>query len=104
MKIQIRGKTVGTLDNNVFTKNVKESKHLMRAYDAWGIDYGVFINHLKPTNAQILIHDTESDTTYASSANVFEAHGLIKDFGYGKQVFLSRKEFDTHSEQQDKLI
>lgn len=78
-------------DNPVFIKTVTTSRHLQRNMDAWGIDVRV-VNTLKKRNiCRIRIIDTESGAIYDTILNVIDNHGVCRDFGYGAQIFLSRK-------------
>lgn len=90
-------------DRNIFGKSVKESKHLFKKMDAWGIDDDYFTNVLKPRNALIVIHDTENKTVYRVRAEVYAKHGKhyhFKDRKTGRtdhraQIFLSRRYFES---------
>ena len=105
MNLKFRDKVIGDLEDNVFRKKVKGSKHLMINLDAWGIDEEVFKKHLLPTNAEIRILDVESDIVFITTASVYDAHGIRKAFGeYGRQIFLPRKYFELKSKNQQKLI
>lgn len=103
MELRYESKVIGTLDNNVFTKKVKASKHLLYKADAWGIDLNAFNKHLK--EAQIVITDIESNKTYRTQGSTYLAHGFTDNLGYGEQIFLPRKFFtvDPNKNQQTLL-
>lgn len=102
MKIQVDGKIIGELVNNVFTKYVNDKKHLYRRLDAYGIDLKVFEEALEPTNAQIVIHSDSG--VYTTYARTYRTHGIVINEGFGRQIMLPRKYFDKENEYQDKLI
>jgi hypothetical protein len=104
MKLRYQTKIIGDLDGNIFRKKVKASKHLMRIYDAWGIDYQAFQEYLLPINAEIEITDIESGIIYYTTANVFNSMGFNKEYGDGRQIFLARKYFSQENKYQDKLL
>ena len=96
MLLKYQNKVIGELENGVFHKKVSDNKHLMKIYDAYGIDAQAFREHL--LNAKIVI-ESESGI-YESDAKTFQEKGIERDFGYGKQIFLSRKFFTRRDENQ----
>lgn len=98
MKITIKqedGKvrTIGTLVNGIFKKSVKESKHLLRKLDAWGIDAEVFTNLLEsPQCNLIFIKDTETGKQYMTAPDIVRKHGEFKHYKpYRAQIYLPRR-------------
>lgn len=90
---------VGELKEGIFRKKVYGSKHLLKLMDAWGIDSSI-IRHLQLEKAtQVRIKDMETDTVYAISLDDFMLHSVERDYGAGKQLFVSRKFFEesTHT-------
>jgi hypothetical protein len=71
-------------------------------YDAWGIDYQIFVAQLK--GARIEITDTESGNIYMTDSENYERHGVKMDFGHRIQIFLSRKYFDLKNKNQPSLL
>lgn len=91
----VGGKFLGEFDGNVFRKKVQGSKHLMRKYDAWGIDKAVF-DEIRPELQEIRIYDIETETLYFIDADVAVAKKIVGEFeGFGLQVFIPRNAFDT---------
>jgi len=91
---------IGILDDGrrIFTKHVRESKHLFRKLDAWGIDAQVFTEQLLPIKATIRVIDAETGTTYQVGSSVFHEHGSFLHFKDGlnthrAQIFLPRGYF-----------
>lgn len=77
--------------HKVFVKLVSATVHLQRNMDAWGIDSRV-LDLLKELNIpRIRIIDRESNSIYDAHSNTILNHGVRRDFGYGEQIFLSRK-------------
>lgn len=88
---------VGTLDANkkVYTKYVRESSHLFRKLDAWGIDAEIFTNQLLARNVTIRVNDQETGRMYQVSAKAFAHYGRFFHFKQGDtshkaQIFLPR--------------
>lgn len=86
---------IGTLygEQRLFTKDVKASKHLFNAADAWGMDKAFFDTELLPNNFLITIRDTENGAVYTATAREWSEKGFVRDFGWGEQIFLPRKYF-----------
>lgn len=104
MLIQAQNKIIGELADDIFTKQVKKSKHLFRNFDAWGIDYEAFKKYLELKNVMIIIKETEEKQEYKAHALTFINHGVIKDYGHGKQILLSRKYFNQDNDKQESLV
>lgn len=102
--IYIKGKrkTVGLIVDNVFTKRVKESKHLFVKLDAWGVDYNAFFNSIKPNANIMIVEDTENKKWYYTTPKTFENKSEVRRYQkkdkdgklleeHGAQMFLSRR-------------
>lgn len=92
-KIVRQGEIIGFFNDreNTFTKHVKESKHLYRVRDSWGIDGGYFYNVLLPRNAQISIKDVDTGIVYETDAKSMDAEGFDTNHApYGAQRHLTR--------------
>ncbi len=95
-------KMAGELKEGVYRKIVKGSKHLFRAYNAYGIEK-IIINKLKGDCEEIRIKDTETGNIYATTYDNFVDKGIEHDWGT-PQVFLPLKYFAITSTKQNKLI
>ena len=98
MKITIyqddhKGKVAGTLQDGIFTKMVRESKHLMRKLDAWGIDGKLFTNVLSsPQCNVIMLKDKDHDKWYLTTPEIMKKRGEWRHYiPYGAQIFLARR-------------
>lgn len=92
-----KGQDIGWYKDGIFRKKVKESKHLLRLVDGWGIDRTV-LDKLSTLGCQaIRIKCTETNTIYAISFDDFMDNAVQRDFGAGEQCFVSRKYFSTES-------
>lgn len=86
-----------------FKKKVKESIHLFRALDAWGIDAKFLNDVLVPFEASIEIHDMEKHKVYEVEALDFKKHGQYYHFKEDDgtdnrtQLFLPRSYFTIYS-------
>lgn len=86
-----KGQVIGTLKEGVFLKRVEEKKHLLRIWDAYGIQASV-MDRL-PSKTMIKIID-ETGKVYRATVEDFLHNGKVKEWGdHGKQWFLSRKHF-----------
>lgn len=88
-----QGKIIGDLTDNVFSKTVEGSKHLMKIFDAYGVDRDV-LNKL-PKDCKIQITDKETGILYEADRETFRLKGIKKDFGHSIQYFLPRKHFTS---------
>lgn len=89
-----RIKKVGTIFKKCFYKRVKESKHLMRVSNSWGIDADVFNKVVFIECDSIKILDTENDIMYECLVYVFKLHGQYLHIKpHRAQIFLNRHFF-----------
>ena len=101
--IRLDKKVIGILDwqKRVFVKEVKESKHLFRKLDSWGIDAKFFEDVLLPNNYKIRIIDKERNIVYETDAETFKKNGYYLHFkgkeDYRTQIFLPRRYFEKLS-------
>src|SRR5689334_11512200 len=77
-----RGKMIGEVSDHRFSKKVKKSKHLLRKWDAWGIDKTVLDTLASEGVQDIVIHEAEEDMTYSISVKEFAEKGIQADFGH----------------------
>lgn len=82
-------KLLGVLDCGIFKKNVRPKNHLMKIYDAYGIDEKVF-NSLKGRCDKIVFHEHGGDTLSISYEQA-AACSMLKQFGHGMQYFIKRQ-------------
>src|SRR3990167_11459106 len=102
MIIKYRDRMVGKLEDGVFTKNVRRSKHFMKIFNGWGIQSSVF-NGIESRCKEIVINDTESNLIYKTNTKTYREHGILKDMGHGMQIFLDEKYFEKIVGKQNKL-
>jgi hypothetical protein len=88
---------VGTYDpnKNIYRKYVRESEHLFRKLDAWGIDAKLFNELILPKSAVVVITDNETNRVYQTTAKNIGENGRYFHFKEGDvshkaQIFLSR--------------
>lgn len=85
-------KFIGTLKDGVYRKRVKQSKHLYRKLDAWGIDSEIFNHVLKEKANDIRFLDTEENIIYSVKVKYMEMNMTYLHFKpHRAQVFLPRK-------------
>ena len=95
------GKIIGKVSGDVFCKKVVKSKHLLRKWDAWGIDKTVMDNLIRNGISKIIIHEKEEDVDYETSVKDFVEKGKEEDFGHGKQMFLSLVNFKKEEKNKE---
>jgi len=89
---------IGIIKDKVFIKYVKESKHLYRKLDAWGIDAKIYTDVLKGQIKKIIVIDKENNNkTYKTEIEVFEKFGQYLHFKpHRAQIFLSRRYWNLY--------
>ena len=66
--------------DKLFIKRVKESKHLFKVLDAWGIDAEYFTNVLCPNNYKIKVIDSDTEIVYSIMAEKIKEKGQFYHF------------------------
>lgn len=102
IEIQIEGKAkiIGQLVKRTFYKQVKQSVHLLRKADSWGIQADIFRDVLKNQCDFIRIKDVETGSVYVSTYEAFDKFGVYKNFRpHGLQKFLARRYFDIYDKE-----
>jgi hypothetical protein len=82
------GRMIGKTSDGIFSKKVKKSKHLLRKWDAWGIDKALLDTLVKEGIQDIVIRETEENINYSISVKDFAEKGIQADFGHSEQIFL----------------
>jgi hypothetical protein len=96
------GKIIGKISGDVFCRNVKKSKHLLRKWNAFGIDKAVLDNLIRNGIQKIKVHETEEDIDYETSIKDFVEKGIEAEFANcGKQIFLPLENFDKKDIKQN---
>ena len=75
----------------------------MKIFNGWGIQSSVF-NGIESRCKEIVINDTESNLTYKTNHKTYREHGILKDMGYGMQIFLPERFFEVSNSVQGKLL
>lgn len=102
MKIfKLGRKTIGTLDNGVFSKDVCLSRHLFRAMDAWGMDSKTL--HSLPMGSKIVFNELEEGKVYKTTKEDFlrlgeqYLHFKNDSIDHRAQLFLRREHFQIEN-------
>lgn len=87
----------------MFYKEVRESKHLFKKFDAWGIDSDYFTDVLLPNNCLIKINDLENRKMYSIKAEKFKKKAKYFYFKDQKQdhraqIFCPRRHFNIEKD------
>jgi hypothetical protein len=111
-KIIVNKRNIGTIDREKksFRKYVRKSLHLMRMYNAWGIDSQTFSNELLPENFTIEVHEQEEGKIYLIKADKFYEHSKYypgrntasDDLKW--QIFCDIRYWDVVNPNQQKLL
>lgn len=83
-----RGKVIGVASAGIFSKKVKRSKHLLRKWDAYGIDKSILDELVSNGVQKVLIYETEDNKEYLTTVKEFAERGIEADFGHSPQIFL----------------
>lgn len=90
-----RSVAIGTLrkksDKKYFHKKVTRSKHLMRMFEAYGIQKEAFNKYLRGKDITIVIEEQDTSDTFLSHVRDWEEHASYQNYGHGRQMFLSIK-------------
>jgi hypothetical protein len=87
----------------ILEKHVTESKHLHRAFNAWGID-AELLRTLPGRGVDGIRIVTDTGVTEHAPVKVWMERGIRRDFGHGPQVFLPRKFFHRRDAAQPSLF
>jgi len=78
-------------DRAVFSKEVKESEHLFRNFNAWGFQEEILSKLSNKDVTDIFVKEIEKVITYKTSLTTLLKKGIRKDYGHGIQIFLPIK-------------
>lgn len=90
-----QGHKIGTLKDGIFRKRADITRHLMKKYDAWGIDFAT-LEKIKDECSEIRILETTSNTVYHVPFETIYKEGFVEDYGDGRQCFLPRDKWNTY--------
>lgn len=87
-----RGQMIGSLNENIFRKRVKKSRHLFKMLNAWGLDLDT-LNQLKESGCtEVRIWETEEDKIYSTPLEKLWKEAEVMSFD-GQQAFLPRSQW-----------
>jgi hypothetical protein len=81
------GKVAGRVEDGVFVKPVRGSKHMLRIPRAWAVDAEAY-DSIRPNINLIVVQDEESGFSYRATPETFDAFRGSLDRGFGRQYFL----------------
>lgn len=87
----------GDLRGETFYKNVK-SYHFFKICNGYGIQETGFQEICEKKCKKVIISESDTNQSWISTIKDWKEHGAIKDFGSGKQRFLSMKYMKGHKE------
>ncbi len=82
------GKVVGTVENSMFRKRLRGSKHLLRTPRGWALDVQSLHDAEEMGATSVEITDQESGKVYTSSIPQIRTKGVQFDRGFGLQIVL----------------
>lgn len=88
-----KGQKIGWSKEGIFRKEVSKKKHLMKIFDAWGIDLDV-LNQITKTCTEIRILDKDEHKVYTTTPEQYMTLGIKRNFET-EQIFLPRKHFNV---------
>ena len=87
-----KGKVAGWLKNGIYYKEVSYKKHYMKIYAGYGIDREIVDDHEMQANCELIrLRETDTKRIYEASYDTFMTRSIEKDWGHGRQCFLSLK-------------
>jgi len=88
--VRVHGDFYGYIEDGVFVKHVRRSRHLLRNLKAWALDAESFDKLIKPAVREIQIVDVETGRRYRTSlVNFLQNRGEIEYRGFGRQYFMT---------------
>lgn len=99
-----KGQVIGTFKEGIFRKIVNRDKHLMRIYDAWGIQYDVVSELHKLGCTEIRIRETKENVVYTIPFADFFSKSQVSNFGDGQQAFCPRSLFTRIGKKEEKPL
>lgn len=96
-----KGQVIGTLKEGIFRKVVNRERHLMKIYDAWGVQYDVLTDLKKQGCTEIRIKETKENVVYRISFQDFFEKSHVSDFGDGQQAFCPRQFFEVVGKKEE---
>ena len=88
---------IGSYDTEkkVFTTNRHKTKHLLRKYNAWGIDKKFITEHLVPWGATIRIIEESTKKVYTITAKDFLKYGQeVNYYEHNPQLCVKKDYFN----------
>jgi hypothetical protein len=83
-----KGQFIGTHINQIFRRVVDKDRHLMRKYNAWGIQYNILEQLRKEDCLEIRIKEKVEQKIYTVGFDKFMNEAVVEDYGDGMQAFL----------------
>ena len=103
--VRVGTKIVGEIRDDGFHKTVRESKHLMKMFDAWAMDARTFDGEIRPACSQMFYEDAEKKRGYSISVSDFLKFAFKREFGkFGLQYFCPRKFWQIQDSNQLELF
>ena len=81
------GKVAGRVENGVFVKPVRGSRHMLRTPRAWAVDAEAY-DSIRQHIDLIVVEDQETGINYRATPEIFDAFKGSLDRGFGNQYFL----------------
>jgi len=103
-KIFNSGKVIGTLENNVFTKKVRRSRHFLRVLQAWGTDKTTLLDLKRQGCKTVRLIEKETAQVLEAPLERILSEGIERDLGYGVQVFLPESKWGVFDPAQGRLF
>lgn len=86
--VGLNGVTIGVIQDDLFRKDIIESKHLLRKPEAIAYDKSV-IRGLKANGVtRLLVVAKDTHRFFEATIETLEEHGLTVNRGYGDQIAL----------------
>lgn len=93
MQYFYRGRNIGRLSDGVFRKRVRKSRHLMKKYNSWGIQYDLLQSLKEEGCKEIRVLDEDDEIIYSTDVDTYYKEGIVDNWGDGQQCFLTREKW-----------
>jgi len=91
------GRVAGRVENGIFVKSVRGSKHMLKTPRAWAVDAEAYDSIRRDIN-MIVIEDQECGLKYRATPDTFDAFKGLLDRGFGRQYFLPLARWQVEEE------
>ena len=98
------GRIIGYIEGGIFFKPVIPEIHRLRKPPGWATDADSFDKEVVPNCHTITLIDEQNKKSYSASVEVFQAHKIELNRGFGRQYALTTKWWRETSAMQKSML